>query len=84
MKAIQDRIYETGAALGHEEKAYLLWIEDNKYLVLDVKASSCHSYHVGWTCHLDAYEVENSSYDIRKSDLYGTFLFDYFLNHFLQ
>ncbi|MCL5796133.1 MAG: hypothetical protein M1579_01365 [Gammaproteobacteria bacterium] len=83
MKAIQDRIYETDAALGYQEKAYLLFLEKDKYLVLDVVSSCDHSYKIGDTVDLERYTVEKSSYDIRKSDLYGTFLFDYFLNHFL-
>lgn len=85
-------IYQTNAALGHQEYAYLIKLEQKKdkadYLVIATNLSTSefdHSlysdpYVAGEVVQdLEDYYVEESTYDVTSSPLYGTFLFMYFL-----
>jgi hypothetical protein len=81
------KIYETNAALGYAQLAYLVQLDKTEnghnYLVIGGKnISSTDNYEIGSVVEdLEDYYIEESEYELKESPLYGSFLFDFFLKN---
>lgn len=78
----ENKIYKTNSGLGYNEYAYLLYTVHG-YLVVDTIGYS-DSYVIGDikpVVYFEYLELEESNYDIAKSPLYCTFLFQFFLTN---
>jgi hypothetical protein len=83
------KIYETNAALGYNQLAYLIRLDKSKfgYNYLCIATKNVHdddNYYPGKVIEDLEYfsNLEISDYDIKESPLYNDFLFDYFLNNY--
>ena len=85
------KIYETNAALGYNQTAYLIRLdktsEFNTYNYLCVGTHNIDEddniYKIGTVVKdLEDYYVETSKFDESESPLFGSFLFDFFLKKY--
>lgn len=79
-------VYQTNAGLGYKEEAYLLKLyktelADN-YLIIDTHCSPDSGYEVGNVVELEDIYVEPSGYKIERSELYNTYLFNFWLQNY--
>jgi len=84
-------IYETTAALGYNQKAYLLRLDEsnNGYNYLCIGVENIYDsdiYSIGEVVYdlEDFYVDEAVCYVIQKSPLYNTFLFDFFIKKYTK
>ena len=82
------KIYATNGGLGYQEYAYLIKISetenDNSYLVIDITQGpfQTNDYEVGSIVEIENEYVEKvDSYKLEHSELYGNFLFHFFLKN---
>lgn len=78
----ENKIYKTNSGLGYNEYAYLLYTVHG-YLVID-KVGYSDYYVIGEIKPVDYFEyleLEECNYNIEKSPLYSTFLFQFFLTN---
>lgn len=67
------QVYESDSALGYLQISYFLKIEDRRFLCID-SINNTH-YVEGSVYIFEDYEIQKSDRDIKKSPLYGTYLF---------
>ena len=82
---IENKIYRTSSGLGYNEQVYLLYTVHG-YLVIDTIGTIgySNSYVIGEIKPIDYFEyleLEESNYNIERSPLYSTFLFQFFLTN---
>ncbi len=82
---IENKIYRTSSGLGYNEHVYLLYTVHG-YLVIDTIGTIgySNSYVIGEIKPIDYFEyleLEESNYNIERSPLYSTFLFQFFLTN---
>jgi len=77
------KLFQTNAALGYGELAYLLQIDEIRYLVIDTDLyDDVYDYKLGSVVEFkqdEQYYLECTSYSLEESPLYGSFLFMEFL-----
>ena len=89
------KIYQTNSGLGYKQYVYLIRLgkKENGYNYLCIGTHNVdedngffkHSYRIGEIikeydeCYL---ELEDTNFKITDSELYGTFLFDFFINNY--
>ena len=82
------QIYETTAALGYAQKAYLIRLNQTKngYNYLCIGGENLckqNNYETGKVVEdLECFYVENSDFKTEDSQLHGSFLFDFFLKNY--
>jgi hypothetical protein len=77
-------VWVTDAGLGYNEWAYLIRLDKVEngysYLVID---SNVEDYQIGSVVDLEDFYVEKlTMYDLKKSPLWNTFLFQHFLKSY--
>lgn len=80
------KTYITDAGLGYKQFAILIRLNKSKngynYLCIDTNASNS-SYVVGELVEdLENFYVSEHNYDIKKSELYTSFLFNFFIQNY--
>jgi len=81
------KIYQTNAALGYKQFAYLIRLDksENGYNYLCIGTHNIYDndwYQTGKIVEdLENYYLEDTTFKITDSELYGTFLFDYWITH---
>ena len=80
------KVYYTNAALGYNQFAYLIKVEQKKdmadYLVIGRENIPYDMYRLGSVeKDLENIYVTECEFDLNESPLAGTFLFDYFLKN---
>ena len=82
------KVYQTNSGLSYGQFAFLIAtnIYRNKYLCIGVKNIHNHDkYKIGALIEdLDQDEVELSNFKIEDSELFGTYLFDFFLANYVM
>lgn len=79
-------IYQTNAALGYMQLAYIIKLNQTKngydYLVIGGKNITSDDYEIGTVIKdLEDIYIEETDYKIENSPLFGKFLFEYFLKN---
>ena len=78
-------IYKTNSALGYNQYAILIKVNENEYLVIDtIGICDCYSSYKIGSCVTFEFEQEveiDSNYKLENSSLYNSFLFNHFLKH---
>lgn len=80
--------YETTAALGYAQKAYLIRLNQTKngYDYLCIGGENLYeqdNYEIGKVVKdLECFYVEESTFKTEDSQLHGSFLFDFFLKNY--
>ena len=76
------KVYQTNAALGYRQLAYLIKLKNNDYLCIGTLNVVDYSYNVGDVVKdLEDYYLEQTDYKLEDSPLFGTFLFDYYIKN---
>jgi hypothetical protein len=80
-------VYITDGGLGYSEYAYLIRLNETEngynYLVIDRYVKRGDYYQIGSVVDLEDIYVEKSeNYDLEKSELWGSFLFHFFLKNY--
>ena len=77
------KVYQTNAALGYNQLAFLIKLkQEDKFLCIGTQLPrDTDSYVIGEVVELENFYIQESSYKIEESPLYGTFLFDHFIMH---
>lgn len=82
-------IYATNGGLGHQEYAYLIRLDETEngynYLVIDITQGpkETNDYKIGSVVEIEDIYIESvEEYNIKRSELYGTFLFNFFLENY--
>lgn len=82
-------VYATNGGLGHQEYAYLIRLEETKngynYLVIDITQGpkKTNDYEIGSIVDVENIYVEKvEDYKLRRSELWGSFLFHFFLKNY--
>jgi hypothetical protein len=80
-------IYITDGGLGYNEYAYLIRLDETEngynYLVIDRYVKRGDDYQIGSVVDLEDIYVEKvENYDLKKSELCGSFLFHFFLKNY--
>lgn len=82
------KIYQTNAALGYKQLAYIIELNQTKnghdYLVIGVhNIADLDCYEIGTIIEdLEDIYLEETKYKIEDSPLHGSFLFDFFLKNY--
>ena len=87
------KIYQTDAMLGYRQYAYLLRLDKSEYgynylcigtmNVPDDDGFLKHGYSIaGIVKDLEDFYLEDTNFKITDSELYGTLLFDFFINNY--
>ena len=71
------QIYETNSRLGYRQRAYLIKISEGAYLCIGTTMHVTEYYVGGMTYDMEDYEIQESKWDIKESELYGSFMLDY-------
>lgn len=70
------QLRETNSGLGYNQYAYFMYLGDGRYLCIGVRGTF-DMYEVGTVYPPSSLMfMENTTYDVKSSPLYGTFLFD--------
>ena len=80
-------VYITDGGLGYQEDAYLIRLDETEngynYLVIDRHVKRGDYYQIGSIVDLEDIYVEKvENYDLKKSELWGSFLFHFFLKNY--
>lgn len=80
-------IYITDGGLGYGEYAYLIRLNETEngynYLVIDRHVKREDDYQIGSIVDLeDIYVDKTETYDLKRSELWGSFLFHFFLKNY--
>jgi hypothetical protein len=80
-------VYITDGGLGYKEYAYLIRLDETEngynYLVIDRYVKRGDDYKIGSVVDLEDIYVEKAEdYDLKKSELWGSFLFHFFLKNY--
>jgi hypothetical protein len=82
------KVYETNAALGYNQLAYLIRLDKTpngyNYLCIGRRGiDDGEKYAIGSVeKDLEDYYVETSKFDMSESPLFGSFLFDFFVERY--
>ncbi len=80
-------VYITDGGLGYSEYVYLIRLDETEngynYLVIDRYVKRGDDYQIGSVVDLEDIYVEKvENYDLKKSELWGSFLFHFFLKNY--
>ena len=80
-------VYITNGGLAYQEYAYLIRLDKTKtgynYLVIDRYVKMNDDYKLGTVVDLENIYIQKvENYDLKKSKLWGDFLFDFFLKNY--
>ena len=81
------KVFQTNATLGYNQLFYIAKIgESDNYLIIGTKnVSSYNDYQIGDTIEdLPDISIEETNYKIEQSPLFGTYLFNYWMNQVEQ
>lgn len=83
------KLYQTNAALGYKQLAFLIRLDESKngynYLCIDTNFGENNMYQIGnVVSDLEDYYLEETTYNITKSPLYNTYLFNYWLSNYFK
>lgn len=81
------RVYQTDAALGYKQLAFLIRLEKSKngydYLCIGTQNVDSDFYQIGEIVKdLEDFYLEETTYKITDSPLHGTYLFDYWISNY--
>lgn len=87
------KIYQTDSGLGYKQYAYLIRLDKTKngynYLCIGThnvdgdEGFFKHGYRIGEIVEdIHGLYLEDTTFKITDSELYGTFLFDFFINNY--
>ena len=81
------KIYQTNAGLGYRQLAFLIRLDktDNGYNYLCIGTKNVNTdttYLVGAVIELEDLYIENTTLKRSDSELYGTYLFDYWCKNY--
>ena len=82
-------IYATNGGLGYQEYAYLIRLDETEngynYLVIDITQGpkETNDYEIGSVVEVENVYIEKvEDYKLRRSELWGSFLFHFFLKNY--